>query len=175
MAKAAFHKNQRVYVKPVGTWALIERVVPHWAKGLDEPLRVFYDVGLGREFAAEELQFDNAQTEDVKGSDKWLLVRADTRWQAPQETTNHPFPGTYPVVVTGDADWGGWRVPGSEYALSPMRMEQQARMIASTPQALALLKELVDIAKKSPELPMAMREPLKKAANVIAYTEGGDS
>ena len=56
MAKAQFHKNQRVYVKPVGTWALIEHVVPHWAKGLDEPIRVHYDVGLGREFAAEELQ-----------------------------------------------------------------------------------------------------------------------
>ena len=55
MAKAQFHKNQRVYVKPVGTWALIEHVVPHWAKGLDEPIRVHYDVGLGREFAAEEL------------------------------------------------------------------------------------------------------------------------
>ena len=27
MAKANFHKNQRVYVKPVGTWALVERVV----------------------------------------------------------------------------------------------------------------------------------------------------
>ena len=24
MAKAQFHKNQRVYVKPVGTWALVE-------------------------------------------------------------------------------------------------------------------------------------------------------
>ena len=55
MAKAIFHKNQRVYVKPVGTWALIEHVVPHWAKGLDEPIRIHYDVGLGREFAAEEL------------------------------------------------------------------------------------------------------------------------
>ena len=55
MAKAQFHKNQRVYVKPVGTWALIERVVPHWAKGIDEPIRIHYDVGLGREFAAEEL------------------------------------------------------------------------------------------------------------------------
>jgi hypothetical protein len=30
MAKAQFHKNQRVYVKPVGTWALIERVVLGW-------------------------------------------------------------------------------------------------------------------------------------------------
>ena len=38
MAKAQFHKNQRVYVKPVGTWALIEHVVPHWAKGIEEPI-----------------------------------------------------------------------------------------------------------------------------------------
>ena len=51
--KAQFHKNQRVYVKPVGTWALIERVVPHWVKGIDEPIRIHYDVGLGREFSAE--------------------------------------------------------------------------------------------------------------------------
>ena len=41
MAKAQFHKNQRVYVKTVGTWALIEKVMPQWAKGLDEPLRIF--------------------------------------------------------------------------------------------------------------------------------------
>ena len=74
MAKAQFHKNQRVYVKPVGTWALIERVVPHWTKGLSEPLRVHYDVGLGREFAAEELQAEEtaagkpAQTERVRSN-----------------------------------------------------------------------------------------------------------
>jgi hypothetical protein len=111
----------------------------------------------------------------VKGSDKWRIVRAHTRWQEPQETTGHPFPRTYPVVVTGEADWGGWRVPGSEYALGPARMEQQARMIASTPQMMALLKELVDIGKKSPETPMSMREQLKKAAGVIAYAEGGDN
>lgn len=175
MAKASFHKNQRVYVKPVGTWALIERVVPHWAKGLDEPLRIFYDVGLGREFAAEELQFDNAQTEDVKGSDKWRIVRAHNRWQAPQETTGHPFPGTYPVVVTGEADWGGWRVPGSEYALSPARIEQQARMVASAPQMTALLKELVEFGKKSTEAPQVLRNSLKKAADLLAYAEGGDN
>jgi hypothetical protein len=175
MAKASFHKNQRVYVKPVGTWALIERVVPHWAKGLDEPLRIFYDVGLGREFAAEELQFDNAQTDDAKGSDKWRIVRASNRWQAPQETTNHPFPGTYPVVITGEAEWGGWRVPGSEYALSPARIEQQARMVASAPQMVAILKELVDLGKKAPETPAPIRVTLKKASDVLAYAEGGDN
>ena len=52
MAKAQFHKNQRVYVKPVGTWALIERVVPHWVKGIEEPIRIHYDVGLGRNATA---------------------------------------------------------------------------------------------------------------------------
>ena len=33
MAKAQFHKNQRVYVKPVGTWALVERVDPALDQG----------------------------------------------------------------------------------------------------------------------------------------------
>src|SRR5690349_24276145 len=117
MAKAQFHKNQRVYVKPVGTWALIERVVPHWAKGLDEPLRVFYDVGLGREFAAEELQHEETavrETSDV-GSETWRIVRARNKWQSAEDSSSHPFPGTHPVVMTGETDWGGWRVPGAEY------------------------------------------------------------
>ena len=42
MATALFHKNPAVYVKPVGTWALIERVLPQWVKGMDEPLRVMW-------------------------------------------------------------------------------------------------------------------------------------
>ena len=56
MAHAQFHKNQRVYVRPVGTWAQIERVIPHWTKGLEAPIRIHYDVGLGREFTPDELQ-----------------------------------------------------------------------------------------------------------------------
>lgn len=175
MAKASFHKNQRVYVKPVGTWALIERVVPHWAKGLDEPLRIFYDVGLGREFAAEELQVDTAQADEPRSKDRWRVVRASNRWQAPQETTHHPFPGTYPVVMTGEAEWGGWRVPGSEYALSPVRIEQQARLVASAPQMAALLGELVTFVKTSAEAPVALREVAKKAADVLSFAEGGDT
>ena len=35
MAKAAFHKNQKVFVKPVGTWAVVEQVLPQWVKGLE--------------------------------------------------------------------------------------------------------------------------------------------
>src|SRR6266571_2585660 len=113
MAKAQYHKNQRVYVKPVGTWALIERVVPHWAKGIDEPIRIHYDVGLGREFAAEELL-----SEEPLG-DK----------------------------ITGEADWGGWRVPGAEYDLNPAKTEEQARLIASAPQLAAFASSLVNWAR----------------------------
>ena len=60
MAKAQYHKNQRVYVRPVGTWALVEKVIPHWTKGLDEPLRIHYDVGLGREFAAMHVALERS-------------------------------------------------------------------------------------------------------------------
>ena len=51
MAKAKFHKSQRVFVKPVGTWAYVEAVVPKWIKGCDEPIKIAYDCGMGREFA----------------------------------------------------------------------------------------------------------------------------
>ena len=120
MAKAQFHKNQRVYVKPVGTWALIEHVVPHWAKGIDEPIRVHYDVGLGREFAAEELLSEEPVAELApNGAQRWRVVRARNKWQPAEDCARHPVPGTYPVVITGEAEWGGWRVPGAEYDLNP--------------------------------------------------------
>jgi hypothetical protein len=56
MAKAKYHKSQRVFVKPVGTWAYIEAVVEKWIKGCEEPMKIGYDVGMGREFAPEELE-----------------------------------------------------------------------------------------------------------------------
>ena len=55
MARAQFQKGQKVWVECVGAWAQIEQVQPVWAKGFDEPVRVTYDVGLGRDFAASEL------------------------------------------------------------------------------------------------------------------------
>jgi hypothetical protein len=135
MAKAQFHKNQRVYVRPVGTWALVERVVPHWAKGIEEPLRIYYDVGLGREFAAEELQSEEPVSGTApNGGQAWRIVRARNKWQPAEDCARHPQPGTFPVVITGDTEWGGWRVPGAEYDLDPQAVEHQARLIASAPQ-----------------------------------------
>ena len=171
MAKAQFHKNQRVYVKPVGTWALVEHVVPHWAKGIDEPLRVHYDVGLGREFTADELLSEEPLNGGVlKTSDhQWRVVRARNKWQPAEDCARHPVPGTYPVVITGDTEWGGWRVPGAEYDLDPLKIEEQARLIAYAPQLAEFAGALVDWARKSGEdMPNVLAELAHRAQDILS-------
>jgi len=173
MAKAQFHKNQRVYVKPVGTWALVERVIPHWAKGLDEPIRVFYDVGLGREFASDELQAEQPLGEKKEDGDNWRIIRARNKWQPAEDCSRHPVPGTYPIVITGESEWGGWRVPGAEYDLDPDRIEKQARLIASAPFLADLAVELVEWARRSgEEMPVELMELAHNAQDVLASVEG---
>ncbi len=169
MAKAQFHKNQRVFVRPVGTWALIERVIPQWAKGLEEPIRVFYDVGLGREFGAEELQAEGTTIESLKSEgENWRMVRARNKWQQGDDCGHHPHPGTYPTVVTGDTDWGGWRVPGAEYDLYPERIEVQARLIANAPRMLNALQRLMEFAESELEnLPDDLLELAKECQDII--------
>jgi hypothetical protein len=170
MAKAQFHKNQRVYVKPVGTWALVEHVVPHWAKGIDEPLRIHYDVGLGREFAAEELLSEEPLSDSGPlHAAGWRVLRARNKWQPAEDCARHPVPGTYPVVVTGEAEWGGGRVPGAEYDLDPTRIEEQARLIAFAPQLAAFADALVEWARKSGEdMPNALAELAHRAQDILA-------
>ncbi|ESQ86098.1 hypothetical protein AEAC466_02600 [Asticcacaulis sp. AC466] len=147
MAKATYHRHQRVYVEPVGTWAVIDKVNPVWVKGFDEPVRVTYDCGLGRDFAAEELTPENTEKTDSQQLGHWRLMRARNKWQSPDESRNHPFPGTYPIVVTDENDWGGWRVPGAEYERDPALIEMQARLIVSAPRLLTLAKALKDYAR----------------------------
>lgn len=171
MAKAQFHKNQRVYVRPVGTWALVEKVIPHWTKGLDEPLRVYYDVGLGREFAAEELQAEQQTSNGAPRDDEsWRIVRARNKWQPAEDCARHPVPGTYPVVVTGQAEWGGWRVPGAEYDLDPSKIERQARLIAVAPRLALLADSLVEWARTSgEEMPTALADLAQAAQDIVAH------
>jgi len=175
MAKAQFHKGQRVYVKPVGTWALIERVVPHWAKGIDEPVRVYYDVALGREFAADELQAESPMDDaQIENAEKWRIIRARNKWQQSNDCSRHPMPGTFPIVVTGDADWGGWRVPGAEYDLDPEKVERQARMIASAPRLVEFAEGLVNWARKSgEEMPADLVELAQDAQDILTNVESG--
>ncbi len=150
MARAQFQKGQKVWVECVGAWAQIEKVQPVWAKGFDEPVRVTYDVGLGRDFAANELQL---AVEDPAANDlgQWRLMRARNKWQSEEDCLHHPHPGSYPVVVTDAADWGGWRVPGAEYDRDPERIEFQARLIAATPRLLRLAEQLMELAAEAPD------------------------
>lgn len=153
MAKAKFHKSQRVFVKPVGTWAHIEKVVPKWIKGCDEPFRIAYDCGMGREFAQEELEEEESAVQNGLSQQlgDWRLMRAQNRWKSAEQCGHHPYPGTHPMIVTGERDWGGWRVPGAEYDLDPLRIEKQAQVIVNAPTFVSLLRQFADIAEQEPE------------------------
>lgn len=177
MAKALFHKSQRVYVKPVGTYALIEKVIPHWVKGVEEPLRVTYDTGLGREFTASELVSEDTmrgRSTDAVHEDalleQWRIQRQSNRWQGDGDTAHHPYPGTYPVVLTDDSDWGGWRVPGAEYNRDPARIEHQARMIVNSPDLVRICKSLLQTAQRNKaDVPAEMLPALKRASLILRH------
>ena len=169
MAKAQFHRNQKVWVETVGTWAVVEKIVPVWAKGFEEPVRIVYEVGLGREFQAAELQAEDKS--EIEASPEkgpaWRLLRARNKWQAPEDCGHHPFPGTFPVVVTDAADWGGWRVPGAEYDRDPRKIELQARLITAAPRLRAIARELMALVADSPEEAPAPVRKLAQEARAI--------
>jgi hypothetical protein len=171
MARVTFEKGQRVFVRPLGCWAVIERVLPQWIKGVEAPLKIFYDVGLGRDFAANELspgQIDR-QNDSAFGAAQWRVRRVHA---AVMRKTDAAFPGTIPAVVTEDHDWGGWRVEAAEYDRDPNRIEHQARTIAATPLLLAAAKSLIAHADADPdrfpfELAIALEDA--RAALRIVY------
>lgn len=174
MAKAVFQKNQKVWVESVGAWATIDKIVPIWAKGFDEPVRVTYDVGLGREFHAHELKPEDKVTDGSDGvsGSHWRLMRAKNKWQQESDCAHHPFPGTYPVVVTDQADWGGWRTPGAEYDRDPNKIERQARLIASVPRLQQIARDLIALVADAPEdAPPAVVELARQAAAVERYVQ----
>ena len=165
MAKAQFHRNQKVWIETVGTWAVIEKIVPVWARGFGEPVRITYDVGLGRDFRAEELQAED-KSEGVEGG--WRLLRARNKWQQPEDCSHHPYPGTYPVVVTDPQDWGGWRVPGSEYDRDPQKVEAQARLIAAAPELADLARGLKALASElGNDAPAELKAVTRRAAGIL--------
>lgn len=167
MAKAQFHRQQRVWVESVGAWAVVEKLSPVWARGFEEPVRITYDVGLGREFHAGELRAE-AETDTSAVPDGWRLLRARNKWQSSEDCAHHPHPGTFPVVVTELSDWGGWRTPGAEYDRDPQRIERQARLIVAAPQLLALAHEMaVAVADMPEDAPLEMQVLARKAALLI--------
>jgi hypothetical protein len=173
MAKAIFQRNQKVWVESVGAWAIVERIDAVWAKGFDEPVRVTYDVGLGRAFQAHELRPEDPSDDSAEAdaaASRWRLMRARNKWQTPEECASHPFPGTYPVVVTDAGDWGGWRVPGAEYDRDPHRIEWQARLIASTPALRQIARELMTMAAEAPgDVSKAIEDLARKARAIERF------
>jgi len=170
MAKAVFHKGQRVYVKPVGTWAAIERVNPQWVKGVEEPLRVTYDAGLGREFHAHELAAEDLEAvrPDLIETETWRVLRAVNRLSADARDPRHPYPGTFPVIVTDEKDWGGWRVPMAEYDRDPQRIEHQARVVANALRLMRVARELVQFVQEYPhETPAQLTDLAMQAETVF--------
>jgi hypothetical protein len=172
MAKAVFHKGQRIFVKPVGTWASIERVNPQWVKGVEEPLKVTYDVGLGRDFQSHELAAEEraaAVAPDLIETESWRIVRAVNRLSADARDPRYPNPGTFPVVVTDEKDWGGWRVPMAEYDRDPSRIEWQARVLTNALRLMRVARELSEFAQDQPhETPRALQELAAQAETLLA-------
>lgn len=172
MAKAQFHKNQKVWVESVGAWAVIEKIVPVWAKGFDEPVKITYEVGLGRDFQSHELRAEDPADEVMFDPDgaSWRILRARNKWQTEDDTTHHPFPGTFPVVVTDKRDWGGWRVPGSEYDRDPGKFERQARLIACSPKLLKVATDLHDFVVEAPDdAPTELVDIARRAIALIKH------
>ena len=172
MAKASFHRNQKVWVETVGTWAVIDKIVPVWAKGFDEPVRITYDVGLGRDFQAHELRAEDKSDEPLADVETgaWRILRARNKWQTEEDCGHHPYPGTFPVVVTDVQDWGGWRTPGAEYDRDPYKIERQARIIAACPQLVSIAKELAALVADDPEdAPPAIRRLAMQAAAILRH------
>ena len=170
MAKAQFHRHQRVWVESVGAWAVIEKIMPVWAKGFGEPVRVTYEVGMGREFMASELRAEQPQEADPIADGAWRVLRARNKWQQPEDCAHHPFPGSFPVVVTDSQDWGGWRVPGAEYDRDPHKVEVQARMIVSAPRLLKLAHDLRQWVGDAPdEAPLELQELARRAAEMLRF------
>ncbi len=169
MAKAQFQRHQKVWVEAVGAWASIDRVIPVWARDFDEPVKITYDVGLGREFRGDELKPEEETGPSApEAGAGWRILRARNKWQQPEDCTHHPFPGTFPVVVTDTEDWGGWRTPGAEYDRAPERTEFQARLIAHAPQLMAVAQSLRDFLAEAPDdAPAELQALAATAASIL--------
>ena len=178
MAKALFPQMQRVYVKPVGTWACIEQVIPHWVKDVDEPLRITYECGLGRPFQGHELISEEAMRDaGVRGEDeddllleRWHIGRRTVKWRSAASERSADSPGTYPVILTNDGYEGGWRISPSDFDRDPQRAEHQARIIVQAPDLLRLARRIAEFSAEQPDkVPEELRPAARACAAILRY------
>jgi hypothetical protein len=178
MAKALFHKMQRVYVKPVGTWAHVEQVIPHWVKDVDEPLRITYECGLGRQFLGHELVSEQVMyqgttdrnADDDPAMECWTIARRVARWHQEFSPQSPTHPGTYPAVVTEEDGTGGWRVSKAEFDRDPERIEYQARMIVRTPELLRIVRRIAEFAAEHPgDVPEDLKQVITSCSAILRF------
>ena len=116
-----------------------------------------------------EIAFEKPAPPQVE---EWRVVRARNKWQSNEESALHPYPGTYPVVITSENEWGGWRVPGAEYALSPTRIERQARLMTCTPRMAAIIKGLAALEKiPAADVPATLEDLVAKCRDINAFLD----
>jgi hypothetical protein len=90
------------------------------------------------------------------------------RWQDAETSAHHPYPGTFPVILTDENDWGGWRVPGAEYDRDPGKIEHQARLIMNAPSMLRQIRIFVKYASEQPQdLPSDLVEQAKAFSSIL--------
>ncbi len=138
---------------------------------MEEPIKILYEVGLGRDFTAEELSGEERdKTAAPVKHQNWRILRTKNKWQSPEECAHHPFPGTFPVVVTDGKDWGGWRTPGAEYDRDPKAIELQARIMANALHLLRIVEHLADSVKKNTEdTPTELVKLAREARAIIRF------
>jgi hypothetical protein len=128
---------------------------------------------MGREFLAHELKPEDKV--DAVGAGmvaNWRVLRARNKWQQESDCAHHPFPGTYPVVVTDPNDWGGWRTPGAEYDRDPRKIEYQARLISSAPRLHAIARQILELVADYPEdAPPALTALAQQASTIERFLQ----
>jgi len=55
----------------VGTWAVIEQIKPHQVKDIEEQVRIYYEVGLGRDFSASEIAGEKNSGDEGTSRQSW--------------------------------------------------------------------------------------------------------
>src|SRR5262249_8177025 len=112
---------------------------------------------------------------DLIETENWRVLRAVNRLSADARDPRHPHPGTFPVVVTDEKDWGGWRVPMAEYDRDPERIEDQSPGLFHGLRVIPRARELIEFSQDKPhETPRALTELAQQAEMVMAmiYHDG---
>jgi len=143
----------------------------HWAKGIDEPLRVYYDVGLGREFAADELQAEQPLAENGHAATR-IGASCAPGINGSRRKIAHAIPSRH----LSDRYHGAGRVgrlarPGAEYDLDPLRIERQAASSPAYPARKLRAGTGPMGAQVRREMPVALADLAHQAQDILANVD----